>query len=154
MQVEYSSGKTWKDWPLAGLEVVIPYEMAELGYKSPRSVQDILQQLQEKGVIRKLDKGNYQLVMDPDLGPVHAQTTNIPLVGGVSRVGLEGADGEFIGSVSDTDLGLRCLKLDERRTPDGSIISSQVTSTSLSIIREGLDCLRLRLNGISRNCFF
>jgi len=58
--------------------------MVELGYKSPRSVQDILQQLEEKGVIKKLDKGDYQLVMDPDLGPVHAQTTNIPLVGVVS----------------------------------------------------------------------
>ena len=58
--------------------------MAELGYKSPRSVQDILQQLEEKGVIKKLDKGDYQLVMDPDLGPMHAQTTNTPLLGVVS----------------------------------------------------------------------
>ncbi len=58
--------------------------MADLGYKSPRSVQDILMQLQEKGVIKKLDRGDYQLVMDPDFGPANAQTTNIPLVGVVS----------------------------------------------------------------------
>ena len=54
--------------------------MAALHYKSPRSAQDILEQLQGKRVIKKLDSGSYQL-LDPDLGPVHAQTVNVPLVG-------------------------------------------------------------------------
>lgn len=58
--------------------------MVDLGYKSPRSVQDILEQLQEKGVIKKLGDGDYQLVMDPDFGSVHARTVNIPLVGVVA----------------------------------------------------------------------
>ena len=58
--------------------------MADLGYKSPRSVQDILEQLKEKGVIKKLEGGDYQLVMNPDFGSMHAQTVNIPLVGVVA----------------------------------------------------------------------
>jgi len=55
-----------------------------LGYKSPRSAQDILEQLAEKGVIRKHRGGDYQLVMNPDLGSVHAQTVNVPVVGTVA----------------------------------------------------------------------
>lgn len=58
--------------------------MADLGYKSPRSVQDILEQLREKGAIKKLGNGEYQLVMSPDLGSMHAQTINVPIVGAVA----------------------------------------------------------------------
>jgi repressor LexA len=58
--------------------------MADLGYKSPRSVQDILEQLKEKGVIKKLVHGEYQLVMNPDFGSTHAQTINVPIVGNVA----------------------------------------------------------------------
>lgn len=58
--------------------------MADLGYKSPRSAQDILEQLQDKGVIKKLEDGDYQLIMDPDFGSVHAKTVNVPLVGVVA----------------------------------------------------------------------
>lgn len=58
--------------------------MVDLGYKSPRSVQDILEQLQDKGVIKKHEDGDYQLIMNPDFGSMHAQTINIPLVGVVS----------------------------------------------------------------------
>lgn len=58
--------------------------MVDLGYKSPRSIQVILEQLQEKGVIKKLEDGDYHLVLNPDLGSMHAQTINIPLVGVVA----------------------------------------------------------------------
>ncbi|MDD4910502.1 MAG: transcriptional repressor LexA [Candidatus Omnitrophica bacterium] len=58
--------------------------MADLSYKSPRSVQDILEQLQEKGVIKKFKNGDYQLIRDLDFGSMHAQTTNIPIVGTVA----------------------------------------------------------------------
>jgi repressor LexA len=58
--------------------------MADLGYKSPRSVQDILEQLQEKGVIKKFEDGDYQFIMDPNFGSAHAQTVDIPLVGVVA----------------------------------------------------------------------
>ena len=55
--------------------------MAALGYKSPKSAQDILEQLQEKGVVKKMQSGSYQLLGDPKLGTAHAQTVNVPLVG-------------------------------------------------------------------------
>lgn len=55
--------------------------MAALGYKSPRSAQDILEQLAAKGIIKKFESGDYQLLRDPDLGPAHNQTVNIPIVG-------------------------------------------------------------------------
>lgn len=58
--------------------------MAALGYKSPRSAQDILEQLQEKGVIRKLQSGEYQLLADPHRGAARAQTVDVPLVGSVA----------------------------------------------------------------------
>ena len=58
--------------------------MVDLGYKSPRSVQDILEKLIEKRVIKKHDTGDYQLIMDPHFGSVHAQTVNVPLVGVVA----------------------------------------------------------------------
>lgn len=55
--------------------------MADLDYKSPKSVQDILEQLQDKGVIKKLESRDYQLIMEPDFGSVRAQTVDVPLVG-------------------------------------------------------------------------
>lgn len=57
--------------------------MRALGYKSPKSAQDILKQLEEKGVIKKQASGNFQLIMDPDFGFSHAKTVNIPIVGEV-----------------------------------------------------------------------
>lgn len=78
--------------------------MAELGYKSPRSVQDILEQLKEKGVIKKLRDGDYQLVMDPDFGSMHAKTINVPLVGtatcGIPVVAEENIEGYISVSTS------------------------------------------------------
>lgn len=58
--------------------------MDELGYKSPRSAQDILEQLEGKGIIRKHRDGDYQLLRNPDLNPVHAQTVNVPIVGAIA----------------------------------------------------------------------
>lgn len=58
--------------------------MTALGYKSPRSAQDILEQLQEKGVIRKLQSGDYQLIVDPNLGTARAKTVDVPMVGSIA----------------------------------------------------------------------
>mgnify|MGYP001619608670 FL=1 len=55
--------------------------MGALGYKSPRSAQDILEQLAAKGIIKKFESGDYQLLRDPDLGPANNQTINVPIVG-------------------------------------------------------------------------
>lgn len=58
--------------------------MAALNYKSPRSAQDILEQLEGKGAIKKFESGNYQLLNDPEMGPGHAQTIDVPIVGKVA----------------------------------------------------------------------
>lgn len=58
--------------------------MTELGYKSPRSAQDIIEKLEEKGYLKRKDGGTIQLIKDPDLGSTHAQTLNVPLVGMVA----------------------------------------------------------------------
>lgn len=58
--------------------------MAELGYKSPRSVQDILEQLSEKGIIKKFGSGEYQLIRDPQFDSSHIQTVNIPVIGNIA----------------------------------------------------------------------
>ncbi|MDD5032158.1 MAG: transcriptional repressor LexA [Patescibacteria group bacterium] len=58
--------------------------MGALDYKSPRSAQDILEQLRKKGIIKKLKLGNYQLGAGPNFGSMHAQTVNVPLVGTVA----------------------------------------------------------------------
>jgi repressor LexA len=58
--------------------------MAALGYKSPRSAQDVLEQLAGKGIIRKRPHGDYQLVTSPDFGVLHAQTVNVPILGTIA----------------------------------------------------------------------
>ncbi|MCL5406737.1 MAG: transcriptional repressor LexA [Deltaproteobacteria bacterium] len=58
--------------------------MGNMRYKSPRSVQDIIEQLAAKGIIKKFEDGRYQLIHDPRLGRTHAQTVNVPVVGTVA----------------------------------------------------------------------
>jgi len=54
--------------------------MAALGYKSPRSAQDIIEKLEEKGYLKKNETGTIKLIKDPDLGSTHAQTQDVPLI--------------------------------------------------------------------------
>lgn len=58
--------------------------MEALGYKSPRSAQEILEQLRSYGIIQKENNGNYQLITNPDLGSSRAQTIDVPILGVVS----------------------------------------------------------------------
>lgn len=58
--------------------------MESMCYKSPKSAFDLLEQLQEKGIIHKQGNGDYQLITTPDFGPSRAQTVNIPIVGVVA----------------------------------------------------------------------
>ena len=60
--------------------------MSALGYKSPKSVQDILGQLEAKRVIRKRESGEYRFIKDSGFGSAHAQTVNVPLVGTVTSL--------------------------------------------------------------------
>lgn len=58
--------------------------MVKLGYKSPRSAQDIIEKLKKKGYLKRKKSGTVQLIKDPDLGSTHAQTLDIPLIGTVA----------------------------------------------------------------------
>jgi repressor LexA len=58
--------------------------MGALGYKSPRSAQEILEQLSAKGIIKKFATGEYQLLRDPHISDSHIQTINVPIVGAVA----------------------------------------------------------------------
>lgn len=58
--------------------------MRELKYKSPRSVQDLLEKLEGKKIIRRTKTGNIQLENDPESTSSHAQTISVPIVGTVS----------------------------------------------------------------------
>lgn len=58
--------------------------MRELKYKSPRSVQDLLEKLEDKKIIQRTEAGNIQLKNDPESTSSHAQTINVPIVGTVS----------------------------------------------------------------------
>lgn len=57
--------------------------MEALGYKSPRSAQDILSQLVQKGVIKKFPSGDYQLLRD-SADSVRTQTVDVPVVGTIA----------------------------------------------------------------------
>lgn len=58
--------------------------MEALGYKSPKSAQDVLAVLAQKGAIRKLPSGDYQLLHDPAREESGAQTVEVPIVGAVA----------------------------------------------------------------------
>lgn len=58
--------------------------MNALDYKSPNSVSLLIKSLMEKGVIKKRDSGDLQLVKDLGETSSHARTINVPLVGTVA----------------------------------------------------------------------
>jgi repressor LexA len=59
--------------------------MDALGYRSPRSAQDVLEQLAKKSVIKKFASGVYQLRKDPTVADrSRAQTIDVPVVGTVA----------------------------------------------------------------------
>src|SRR5688572_4982118 len=60
--------------------------MQSLGYKSPRSAQDVLAQLARKGAIRKLESGDYQLLAEgiANVARTRAETVDVPILGSVA----------------------------------------------------------------------
>jgi repressor LexA len=52
-----------------------------LGYRSPRSVSDILERLAERGIVRRRADGRLQLLKDIQDEPSHARTVGVPLLG-------------------------------------------------------------------------
>src|SRR6266853_3075724 len=58
--------------------------MSALGYKSPRSAQDVLERLAEQRVIKKFSDGGYQLLREQVGSETHARTVDVPIVGSVA----------------------------------------------------------------------
>jgi repressor LexA len=58
--------------------------MEALGYKSPRSAQDLLAQLTTKNAVKKLASGEYQLLRDAARTKAHEQTVDVPIIGVVA----------------------------------------------------------------------
>ena len=54
---------------------------AMLGYRSPRSAAEILEQLQRKRVVRRRADGKLQLIHDAEDERQHARTVDVPIVG-------------------------------------------------------------------------
>jgi repressor LexA len=78
--------------------------MTALGYKSPRSAALIIEELIQKGFLRKRANGDLQLIKDIGADSVHARTVDIPLVGmatcGVPILAQENIEGFIPVSVS------------------------------------------------------
>ncbi len=115
--------------------------MSALDYKSPRSAQDILEQLEEKGVIMKLRSGEYQLLVDPVLSGEHAQTVDVPLVGSVSCgkpiLAEENIEGYIPVSTSIAKPGARHFflhahgdSMDKAGIKDGDMVLIRLQSTA------------------------
>lgn len=58
--------------------------MRALNYQSPRSAVLVIDELINKGLLKKRENGSIQLVRDLEEKSYHAQTVNIPLVGTVA----------------------------------------------------------------------
>ena len=107
--------------------------MKDLGYKSPRSAQDILERLAASGVIKKHPKGDYQLIRDPNSTAHHAQTVNVPIVGtvaaGLPFLAEENVEGFIAVSTSLAKPGSKYFLLrvkgdsmDQARMNDGDFV--------------------------------
>ncbi len=55
--------------------------MDVLGYKSPRSAALVLNNLIDRGIIRRDEGGALRLLKDPEESKSHGRTVNLPLVG-------------------------------------------------------------------------
>jgi repressor LexA len=89
--------------------------MTALGYKSPRSAALIIEELSQKGILRKRSNGDLQLIKDIDADSSHARTVDIPLVGmvtcGVPILAQENIEGYIPVSVSLAKPGFKYFLL-------------------------------------------
>jgi repressor LexA len=111
--------------------------MAALGYKSPRSAQDVLEQLAGKGIIRKRPHGDYQLVTSPDFGVLHAQTVDVPLLGtiaaGAPIFAEENLEGYIPVSTSLAKPGAQYFLLHVR---GDSMVNADINDGDLVLVRQ------------------
>ena len=111
--------------------------MTALGYKSPRSAALIIEELIQKGILRKRSNGDLQLIKDIDADSVHARTVDIPLVGtvpcGVPILAQENIEGFIPVSVSLAKPGFKYFLL---RAKGDSMNKAKINDGDLILVRQ------------------
>ncbi len=111
--------------------------MTALGYKSPRSAALIIEELIQKGILKKRSNGDLQLIKVLDADSVHARTVDIPLVGmvtcGVPILAQENIEGYIPVSVSLAKPGFRYFLL---RAKGDSMNKSGINDGDLILVRQ------------------
>lgn len=111
--------------------------MTGLGYKSPRSAALIIEELIQKGILRKRSNGDLQLIKDIDADSVHARTVDIPLVGmvtcGVPILAQENIEGYIPVSVSLAKPGFKYFLL---RAKGDSMNKAGINEGDLILVRQ------------------
>ncbi len=111
--------------------------MTALGYKSPRSAALIIEELIQKGILRKRSNGDLQLIKDIDADSVHARTVDIPLVGmvtcGMPILAQENIEGYIPVSVSLAKPGFKYFLL---RAKGDSMNKAGINDGDLMLVRQ------------------
>jgi len=111
--------------------------MTVLGYKSPRSAALIIEELIQKGILRKRSNGDLQLIKDIDADSVHARTVDIPLVGmvtcGAPILAQENIEGFIPVSVSLAKPGFKYFLL---RAKGDSMNKAGINDGDLILVRQ------------------
>ena len=111
--------------------------MSALGYKSPRSAALIIEELIQKGILKKRSNGDLQLIKDIDADSVHARTVNVPLVGmvtcGTPILAQENIEGFIPVSVSLAKPGFKYFFL---RAKGDSINKAGINDGDLILVRQ------------------
>jgi len=111
--------------------------MTALGYKSPRSAALIIEELIEKGILKKRSNGDLQLVKDIGVDSGHARTVDIPLVGtvpcGVPILAQENIEGYIPVSVSLAKPGFKYFLL---RAKGDSMNKAGINNGDLILVRQ------------------
>lgn len=111
--------------------------MTALGYKSPRSAALIIEELIQKGILRKRPNGDLQLIKDIDANSVHAHTVDIPLVGivtcGMPILAQENIEGFIPVSVSLAKPGFKYFLL---RAKGDSMNKVGINDGDLILVRQ------------------
>ncbi|MBM4144706.1 MAG: repressor LexA [Nitrospira sp.] len=111
--------------------------MTALGYKSPRSAALIIEELIQKGILKKRSNGNLQLIKDIDADSVHARTVDIPIVGmvtcGVPILAQENIEGFIPVSDSLAKPGFKYFLL---RAKGDSMNKAGINDGDLILVRQ------------------
>lgn len=111
--------------------------MTALGYKSPRSAALIIEELIQKGILRKRSNGELQLIKDIDADSVHARTVDIPLVGmvtcGMPILAQENIEGYIPVSISLAKSGFKYFLL---RAKGDSMNNAGINDGDLILVRQ------------------